>query len=85
MAKYNVRVTNEFSSITTAQFRPRAGIQVPVGGEGWTGELSDAQLKEIEDDQYLVLTEVGQPAKPATPANAKKTTSKSTAKPASEA
>jgi len=58
MSKFIVRLTNEFSSITGASSRSRAGISVPVGGEGITVDLTDEQFKEIRDDQYLTLTPV---------------------------
>jgi hypothetical protein len=61
MAKqYQVRVTQEFSSISGAASRTRAGISVGAAGDGYVGELSDEQLKEIQDDNYLTVTEVSE-------------------------
>lgn len=52
---YTVRVTNEFTTISSAGSRTRSGVVVPAG-EGYTGPLTDAQLKEIGEDQYLTVT-----------------------------
>lgn len=54
MSKFIVRLTNEFSAISGALMRRRAGIEVPVEG-GITADLTDDQIKEINDDQYLTL------------------------------
>lgn len=57
MAKtYQVRVTNEFRSTTTAA-RRTAGLTIDVTGDGYIGELSDEQLTELKADKYVQVTE----------------------------
>lgn len=53
--KYQVRVTNEFRSITSAN-RNVAGLSIPTDGDGFLGELSDEQLEELRSDRYILLT-----------------------------
>jgi hypothetical protein len=69
MAKtYQVRVTNEFRSITTAARRV-AGLTIDTTGDGYVGELTDVQLAELKADRYILLTnadgsEIVEDAKP---------------------
>lgn len=51
---YQVRVSNEFRSITPAN-RQAAGISVPPTGDGYIGELDADQVKELEDDPYVTV------------------------------
>lgn len=54
MAKtYQVRVTNEFRSMTSAG-RRTAGLV--IDSEGYTGELTSKQLEELKADRYILLT-----------------------------
>ncbi|MET3349037.1 UNVERIFIED_ORG: hypothetical protein ABID57_000706 [Arthrobacter sp. UYEF1] len=74
MAKtYQVRVTNEFRSTTSAP-RRSAGLVIDVNGDGYLGELTDEQLAEVQADQYLLVTEPSAAEADATKGRIKKAT-----------
>lgn len=56
MGKFLVRLTNEFSAISGAARRFRAGLEIPVGGEV-EADLDKDQLKELHEDQYVTVHE----------------------------
>lgn len=51
---YRVRVTNEFRATTSAN-RLTAGLSVPQDGDGLVAELTNDQLAELNDDQYVTV------------------------------
>jgi hypothetical protein len=54
MGKFIVRLTNEFSAISGAARRFRAGLEIPVGGE-IEADLDKEQLAELHEDQYVTV------------------------------
>jgi hypothetical protein len=54
MGKFIVRLTNEFSAISGAARRFRAGLEIPVGGEV-EADLDKDQLAELHDDKYVTV------------------------------
>ncbi|QNK82593.1 hypothetical protein [Nakamurella sp. PAMC28650] len=54
MGKFIVRLTNEFSAISGAARRFRAGLEIPVGGEV-EADLDKEQLAELHEDQYVTV------------------------------
>ena len=52
---YQVNVVRGFMQITSAGYRHRAGLAIPVSDEGYIGPLTKDQLLAIKYDTYLTV------------------------------
>lgn len=57
-SQYQVRVTNDFRATTSAN-RLSGGLSIAQDGDGYIGELTEDQLKELQADPYVTVTEPG--------------------------
>lgn len=76
---YQVRVTNEFRAITSAN-RNVAGLSIATDGDGYLGDLNEEQLAELAKDKYVIVSEPKEDEATATKSRIKATTAARTRK-----